>query len=402
MRHKLEDYRQFVDKNYIDRIYRLARPLKHMNVAHINSTFYGGGVAEILSSLIMLLNDAGIKTGWRILKGSEDFFNITKQIHNGLQGGEKIVLSNEEKSIYVNTSQVNSVFTHLEDHDLIFVHDPQPLPIIKYYRKTCPWIWRCHVDASNPDSKIWAYLRKFLVKYDAAVFSADQFRQKLPLPQHIIAPAIDPLDIKNVDLTDKQITRQLEKFHIPQDKPIIAQVSRFDRWKDPWGVIDAFNIVKKKTDCRLVLLGSMATDDPEGDKIYKGILEKAAENEEIHVISYESDLLVNALQRASSVIIQNSVKEGFGLTVCEALWKETPVVTRRVGGIPLQVRHGYNGYFATDLHDFSKMIVKVLRDRKLAKRLGKNGKAHVQKNFLITRLLEDHIRLYRKVLKIDE
>ena len=401
MMRKLEDYRQFVDKNYIERVRKLARPLKHTHLLHINSTFYGGGVAEILNSMVMLLNDAGIKAGWRILKGSEDFFNVTKQIHNALQGGEKILLSNEEKSLYVNTSQVNSLFTHLDNHDLIFVHDPQPLPLIKYYDKKCPWIWRCHIDASHPDAKVWAYLRKFLVNYDAAVFSSDAFRQKLPIPQHIIAPAIDPLSIKNADLTDKEVSKQLAKFNIPQDKPIIAQVSRFDRWKDPWGVIDAFGIVRKKVDCRLVLLGSMATDDPEGGEIYKGILEKAAGNEDIIVISYTSDILVNALQRASSVIIQNSTKEGFGLTVSEALWKGTPVVTRRVGGIPLQVRHGYNGYFATDLHDFAGKIVKLLKDKKLAKRLGKNGKNHVQKNFLITRLLEDHIKLYRKVLELD-
>jgi len=318
---------------------------------------------------------------------------------DALQGGD-VKLSNVEKSIYINTSQVNSVFTHLSNHDLVFVHDPQPLPMISFYRKKCPWVWRCHVDISKPNLKVWQYIKKFVVKYDTAVFSVNKFKQRLPIPQHVIMPAIDPIDIKNIDLSDKKIYEQLSNFDIPNDKPIIAQVSRFDRWKDPWGVIDAFSLIREKVDCRLVLLGSMATDDPEGDKIYKGILEKTAGNDNIHVISYESDILVNALQRASSVIIQNSVKEGFGLTVSEALWKGTPVITRKVGGIPLQVKDGFDGYFAYGLHDFARKTVKLLKDKKLAKRLGQNGKEHVRKNFLITRLLEDHIKLYRTVLKL--
>jgi trehalose synthase len=399
MRYHIEDYEQFVGKGYVNRIRQLAKPLKHKHVAHLNSTYYGGGVAEILSSLVMLLNDLDIVTGWRLLKGSGDFFNVTKQIHNSLQGG-KTVLSNKEKSIYINTNQVNSVFTHLDHHDLIFVHDPQPLPMISFYKKKCPWIWRCHIDISKPNPKLWSYLRKFMVKYDAIVFSAEQFRHKLPVPQHIIAPAIDPLDIKNLPMEESEIDKQLAKFDIPRDKPIIAQVSRFDRWKDPWGVIDAYQMIKKKVDCRLVLLGSVATDDPEGGKVYEGIVEKASADDDIHVISFESNTLVNALQRASSVILQNSIKEGFGLTVSEALWKSKPVITRAVGGIPLQVKHGYDGYFATDLHDFSRKTVKLLKDKKLAKKMGANGKKHIKNNFLITRLIEDHITLYRNVLKI--
>ena len=399
MRLKLDDYEKFAGKGFSERVYKLAKPLKHKHVAHLNSTYYGGGVAEILNSLVMLLNDVGITTGWRLIKGDKDFFDTTKQIHNALQG-ERERFSNQEKSTYINTNHTNSVFTHLDHHDLVFVHDPQPLPMIKFYKKSCPWIWRCHIDISNPTQSIWQYLKKFVVKYDAAVFSVDKFKQKLPIPQHIIPPAIDPLSSKNVDLKQSEIQAQLKKFDIPMDKPIIAQISRFDRWKDPWGVIDAYHLIKKKVDCRLVLLGAMAADDPEGDKIYEGIIEKSSGDDNIHVISFQSDLLVNALQRASSVIIQNSIREGFGLTVTEALWKGTPVVTRRVGGIPLQVKHGQNGYFATDLHDFANKTVKLLKDKKLAKKMGEHGRDHVSKNFLITRLIEDHLKLYKKVLKI--
>ncbi|MAG15462.1 glycosyl transferase family 1 [Candidatus Woesearchaeota archaeon] len=399
MRYKLKDYEQFAGKGFTEKIHELAKPLEHKHIAHLNSTYYGGGVAEILNSLVMLLNDVGIITGWRLIKGDKDFFDVTKQIHNALQG-EHEHFSNSEKSIYINTNHANSVFTHLDRHELVFVHDPQPLPMIHFYKKKCPWIWRCHIDISNPTHGIWSYLKKFVVKYDAAVFSVEKFKQKLPLPQHIIPPAIDPLSSKNVDMKESAINKQLKKFDIPTDKPIIAQISRFDRWKDPWGVIDAYHLIKKKFDCRLVLLGAVASDDPEGDKIYEGIIEKAASNDNIHVISFQSDMLVNALQRASSLIIQNSIREGFGLTVAEALWKGTPVLTRRVGGIPLQVKNGYNGYFATDLHDFSNKAVKLLKNKKLAKKMGANGREHVRKNFLITRLLEDHLKLYKNVLKL--
>ncbi len=398
MRYKLEDYEQFTDRQFLQRIENLAKPLQDKHVVHVNSTYYGGGVAEILTSLIMLLNDAGVKTGWRLLKGSEEFFSVTKQMHNGLQGLDAH-LSNREKSVYINTNQTNSVFTHLDHHDLVMIHDPQPLPLINYCKKEAPWIWRCHIDLSNPNPLVLNYLKRFTSKYDAAVFSTRQFARNLGMPHRIIAPAIDPLDIKNVEIPQKEIDRQLKKFDIPQDKPIIAQVSRFDRWKDPWGVIDAFGLVKKKVDCRLVLLGSPATDDPEGAKVYEGVLAKQEQSDDIHVISFQSDILVNAVQRASSVIIQNSVREGFGLTVSEALWKEKPVVTRKVGGIPLQVKHGKNGYFATDLHDFARKIEYLLTHKKEAKQMGKYGKAHVQKNFLITRLLEDHLKLYQSVLK---
>jgi trehalose synthase len=399
MHNKLKQYSEFVDPAYFSRISALAEPLKDKHVVHVNSTYYGGGVAEILESLIPFLNNAGIQTGWRLLKGNKDFFNVTKKFHDALQGAD-MGMSNLKKSVYMGTNRTNSIFTHLDHHDLVLIHDPQPLPLINFYQKKAPWLWRCHIDISKPNPGVWNYLKGYIKKYDGAIFSAKAFaRNGLNIPKHIIAPAIDPLSSKNMELKDSIITRYLNKFGIPQDKPIVSQVSRFDRWKDPWGVIDAFEMVRKKVDCRLILLGSMASDDPDGAKVYEGILEKSKSDPNIHVISYENSILVNAVQRVSAVVIQNSIKEGFGLTVSEALWKGTPVVTRKVGGIPLQIKHGVNGYFGTDLHNFSAKIVRLLQDKKLRNKMGSAGHDHVKKNFLITRLLEDHLKLYGKYIK---
>ena len=225
---KLEDYEKIVGRGFAQQVLKSAKPLRDDHVVHINSTYYGGGVAEILNSLVMLLNDAGITTGWRLLKGNQEFFNVTKQVHNALQG-EDVKFSSREKAIYLDANKANSVFTHLDHHDLVIVHDPQPLPMIRFSEKKCPWIWRCHVDISKPNFRVWNYLKKFVSRYDAAVFSTRAFERNIKIPQHIIAPAIDPLSIKNMDISDKEISRQLEKFGIPRDKPIIAQISRFDR-----------------------------------------------------------------------------------------------------------------------------------------------------------------------------
>jgi trehalose synthase len=395
----LDRYRDLVGDRAVNAIVEAAKPLSEKHIAHMNSAYYGGGVTEILSSMVPLMNDIGIYTGWRFLKGSPDFFIVTKKFHNALQG-EKINFSAMKRRIYIDTNKTNASYTHVSEHDCVIVHDYQPLPMLSFYRKTQPWIWRCHVDLSKPYRPVWNYLKKFVVRYDSVVVSASQFKQKLPNPQHIIHPSIDPLTSKNIELGDRAISKYMKKFNIPTDKPIISQISRFDRWKDPTGVIDAFRLIRKKVDCRLVLLGDMASDDPEGHRVYEEVIKKAAKyDSDVILISHENNVLVNALQRASSVVIQKSLKEGFGLTVSEALWKGTPVVAGNTGGIPLQVIHGKTGYLVNNMKECANYTIKLLKNPKLAKKLGRHGREHVRKNFLITRHLMDWVNVLRKTFK---
>lgn len=396
---KLRNYEKIVGKAYINEIRKAAEPLKGKHIIHFNSTFYGGGVAEILSSLVPLMNELGIRTGWRIIKGNPDFFSITKKFHNALQG-DKINLSKMKKIIYESVNKTNSIFSHVQGHDCIIVHDPQPLPLINYYKKTQPWIWRCHIDASHPNEELWNYLRTFIDKYDLAIFSKQEFIQSLKISQKIIQPSIDPLSPKNKDLSEQQMKKYLDKFDIKTNKPMICQISRFDKWKDPLGVIKAFKIIRKKVDCRLVLLGSMATDDPEGQKIHEKVLKHAKDISDIKVICFESNILVNSLQRISAVVIQKSLKEGFGLTVTEALWKKTPVVAGNVGGISLQVIDGETGYLVSSPEECAQAVIDLLKHPKKAKAMGEKGHEHVKKNFLITRHLLDYIKLLKEVLNL--
>ena len=395
----LKNYGSIVGEKLVGEIYEEAAPLEDKHVEHINSTYYGGGVAEILSSLTLLMNDVGIKTGWRLLKGSQDFFNVTKKFHNALQG-ENIRLSENKKKIYTECSEINSIIMHIHSLDAIIVHDPQPLPLINFYKKKQPWIWRCHIDLSNPNKELWSYLKQFIEKYDAVVVSMEQYKQKdLQKPHHIIQPSIDPLTVKNKFIPDSVVKRYLSKFGVDLDKPVISQVSRFDKWKDPLGVVNSFEIIKKQVDCKLVLLGSMATDDPEGEIIYNRLMEKVKGNNDIIVINYADDFLVNCLQRASDVVIQKSIREGFGLTVTEALWKGTPVVGGNAGGIPLQVIDGKNGYLVNNVKECADRTIKLLKDPRLREELGTAGIGHVKKNFLITRHLMDYIHLLKGMIK---
>jgi trehalose synthase len=296
------------------------------------------------------------------------------------------------------------MFTHLEQHDLVIIHDPQPLPLISFYKKTQPWIFRCHIDISNPNKEVWEYLKGFIQKYDHFVVSLPEYKKDdLDISQTIIHPAIDPLTAKNKPVSDAKITKYIEKFGIDCKKPMISQVSRFDPWKDPIGVVKVFERVRKKTSCQLVLLGQFATDDPEGHKILMSLqkkVDKSPFKNDIKLLVVDNAFLVNCLQRASAVVIQKSLKEGFGLTVTEALYKGTPVVASNVGGIPLQVIDGENGFLHNphDLNGFSKSIIKLLKDEKLRATMGKAGKEHVKKNFLITRLMLDWLHLMNKVL----
>ncbi|PIW10138.1 MAG: glycosyl transferase family 1, partial [Caldiserica bacterium CG17_big_fil_post_rev_8_21_14_2_50_35_7] len=279
------------------------------NILDINSTYMGGGVAEILSSMVPLINNVGIDEDWRILHGNPDFFTITKKFHNALQGG-KIHFTEMKKKLYLKTNEEFSAYTRLGQNQVVIIHDPQPLPLITFYKKRQPWIWRCHIDLTSPNKKLWDFLKNFILQYDIVVISLENYRHKdLYVDQRVIPPAIDPLSPKNVELPRVTIEKYLKKFHILLDKPIITQISRFDKWKDPEGVIDVFKKVKEEVDARLILCGSMATDDPEGYKIYERVKRKAdklIEKGDVILITSENNILVNVLQRASSVIIQKS------------------------------------------------------------------------------------------------
>jgi len=399
---KIENYYDIVGDKIISSIYKRMRNLYGKHVLNINSTYIGGGVAEILSSLVPLMNDVGLEAGWRTVHGNIDFYGITKKFHNALQG-EKINFSDMKKIQYERVNLHFSSYTHINNHDYVVIHDPQPLPLIKFYKKRQPWIWRCHIDLSAPDKDLWSYLKNFIIKYDIVIVSSEKYMSKdLPLEYKIITPAIDPLTSKNKDISDAVIEKHLKKYEVPTDKPLITQISRFDKWKDPLGVVDVYKKVKEKIDCRLVLCGNMATDDPEGLAIFEKIkhsAKKLIDNKDIILLTVENSILVNALQRSSAVIIQKSLREGFGLTVTEALWKETPVVTTNVGGIPLQIQDGVNGYLMepNDIDGFTDRIVEILKNPSLAKELGKKGKETVKEKFLVTRILTDYLDLMNEI-----
>lgn len=398
----LNKYRKICGNEVINLLHTKARLFANKHMVFISSTYEGGGVAEMLNSLIFLFNEIGIKVGWRILHGSRDFFSITKQFHNGLQG-EKIGLSQKKKHLYYETNKSFMTFTHIDQHDLIVVHDPQPLPLIDFYKKKQPWIFRCHIDLSKPDPNLWTYLKNYIEKYDHVIISKSEYYKDLKIPFTVINPAIDPLSIKNRPLTDKIVKHWLDKYNINRDKPFIAQISRFDKWKDQLGVIKVFEKVREKVNCSLVLLGSLATDDPEGESIYKKVLKKVEKNKykhDIKVLLLNSDILVNCIQREAAVVIQKSLREGFGLVVTEALYKGTPVVASKIGGIPLQIIDGFNGFLLEpeDYQGFANKITMLLKKDKLRHELGRNGTLHVKNNFLIVRLMLDWLNVFEKCL----
>ena len=359
---QIEEYEQFVGAETIERIKEKAKSLHDVHVTNINSTYYGGGVAQLLSSLTLLMHSLGIPTGWRAIHGPPDFFSITKKMHNALQGG-KINLTNMKLNIYEEVVFENSIRNHL-DHDIIIVHDPQPLPIIQYYRKKSPWIWRCHLDLSHPDQELWNYLTPSIEKYDVVILSRREYKQNLKTQQLFFMPAIDPFSITNKPLSEDDIDERLSHYKIPTDLPLVTQISRFDRWKDPEGVIEAFKLARKEVECTLVLLGNVASDDPEGEEVYKSLLD--SREERIIILSRQDGALVNALQRRSAVVLQKSIREGFGLTVSEAMWKGTPVIGGNVGGIRDQIEDGVNGFLVSSVEDAADRIVKLVRNDPLS------------------------------------
>lgn len=393
---KLDDYRSIAGDETVDAIMERASALSEKHVVHINATSHGGGVAEILNSLVFLMNDAGIDTEWRLIKGPPDFFSVTKGFHNALQGG-KFKLTDRRKKVYMDTTEKNAAMMKLY-HDFVVVHDPQPLALIEFYKRKQPWVWRCHIDITNPNPDIWKYLSRFVRKYDRMIVSMKDYRKRVT-KNRIICPSIDPLSYVNQRMTESKARGMLERRGVDTSRPVVSQVSRFDKWKDPLGVIRAYRMVRRKQDCQLVLMGNMALDDPEGIKIYDRVSRVAEGDEDIILITETNGRLVNALQKVSSVVLQKSIREGFGLTVSEALWKGTPVVGGNVGGIPLQIKDGETGYLVSSVRECADRVLRLLKDPELAGKMGEAGRQHVKENFLITRHLDDYVRLFSEFVK---
>lgn len=392
----LDRYRKIVGNEAVERIFEEARGLRKKHVVHVNSTLYGGGVAEMLNSIVYLMNQAGVDTGWRVMKGTPEFFVVTKKFHNALQG-ERIDASVSRKRVYYKINKRFAEISHFEHHDFVIVHDVQPLPLINYKKKRQPWIWRCHVDLSDPEPNTYNYLKKFIAKYDCIVISNKKFACPVRGKCSVIFPSIDPLSAKNKEMKPQKIAKILRRRGIDLNKPIVSQVSRFDKWKDHFGVIEAFKRVRKRVDCQLVLLGSMADDDPEGPILYKRILDNSKRLKDVHVLAEYNDYLVNALQRASSVVLQKSIREGFGLTVSEAMWKGKPVIGGNAGGIPLQIKNNETGFIVRNINTCSKRMLFLLKNPEKAEEMGARGKEFVKENFLVTRHLVDYFRLLKSL-----
>lgn len=391
----LEAYEPFVGRQTIEELKYLAERLKGRRIQHLNSTAVGGGVAEILNRLVPLLNELGLPTRWDVIKGGEQFFDVTKTMHNALHG-QSARFGRREIRTFLETTAENLRALPLEG-DILFIHDPQPAGLIQARRRHGGrWLWRCHIDVSAPHLGVWRFLERFVDQYDAAVFSASQFAQRLPIRQFLIAPSIDPLSDKNRELSEETISQVLHRLEIPRDRPLVTQVSRFDRLKDPVGVIEVFRLVRKTVQCRLILVGGGATDDPEGAQVLAEVRERARKDPEILILELPptSHVEINAIQRASAVIVQKSLREGFGLTVSEALWKAKPVVASAVGGIPLQIAHKYSGMLCRSIEGAAFAIKQCLNSPSFAKRLGEHGREHVRQNFLLTRHLKEYLLLF--------
>jgi trehalose synthase len=387
----IEDYEALIGRENVERIREKARKFKGLRVANFNSTYYGGGVAEMLSSLTLLMNSLGLRTEWRVIQGTADFFSITKKMHNALQGG-KIDLSSIKKEIFEQVIYENSVRNSL-GHDFVIVHDPQPLPLIEHYEKKCPWIWRCHLDLSRPDAGMWKYLRRWIDTYDAVIVSCPEYRQEMKPPQRIFMPAIDPFTIKNRHLSDKEIDERLAHYEIPTDLPLVVQISRFDPWKDPKGVVEAFKLASKEVEARLVLLGNFATDDPEGEEIFNSLC-ACRDERSLILTSGDDTALVNALQTRAAVVLQKSLREGFGLTVAEAMWKGRAMIGGNVGGIRYQIEDGIDGFLVSSSEDAAERIVRLLKDEKLREEMGRKARETVREKFLLTRYVEEYLDLF--------
>jgi len=372
---------------------KLSGRLQKRKFLHINSTREGGGVAEILHRMIPMLQEFGIDARWEVIKGDAAFYDMTKKIHNSLQG-EPEHFTKDMWDYHLEVNRKNSETLDLEA-DAVLIHDPQPAPLV-LFRKSGAWIWRCHIDVSNPRRETWDVLRRYCEQYDAAVFSVSKFARAMRMHEFIVPPSIDPVSEKNRELSPEEIQGSANRFDIPLDRPVILQVSRFDRFKDPIGVIKAYRMAKKYNDCVLVLAGSPASDDPEGVKVLDEVKQNAADDPDIRVLMLPpfSDRDINALQRIATVVLQKSLKEGFGLTVSEAMWKGKPVIGGAVGGIPLQIMHSVTGFLVHSIEGTAFRIRQLLNNPDMGKKMGEQAREFVRNNFLITRQMRDYLSIW--------
>jgi trehalose synthase len=393
----LEDYRAIVGNPEIEELHFLARDVKGTRVKMVNSTAVGGGVAEILNRLIPLLGEMEIPTQWDVITGGNDFFEVTKAFHNALHGKE-YKLTRQAQETFLSYNEQNRQRMHF-DEDVVVIHDPQPAPLVcvREGGRKNHWIWRCHIDLSNPNHEVWGFLRPYVERFDAAIFSSQSFARQLPIPQYLFYPCIDPLSEKNKELDEAIVQKVCDDFNIDRKRPIVTQVSRFDRLKDPVGVIHAYKLAKQYVDCQLVLAGGGASDDPEGAAVLQEVRDAAGNDPDIFILDLPPwcALEINALQRASTIIVQKSIKEGFGLTVTEALWKGKPTIAGAVGGIPNQIIHKLTGVLVHSVEGCAYQIRYLLTHPDFAQQLGASGKEHVKENFLITTNIRRWLLLFR-------
>ena len=405
----IDAYRVVVGDRTIDELFRLAAPMKGKRLQHVNATRAGGGVAEILNRAVPLMAELGLDVSWDVLRGEDEFYAVTKKFHNAIQG-DPIEITSTDLEIFLKWNRINEKEIDLHG-DFVIIHDPQPCAMIETKRATSrrpsgpgqKFIWRCHIDAANPNRRLWNFLSTYIQRYDGSLFSAPQFTGVLPIPQYLVAPSIDPLSDKNKPLTEEQVSAVCERHGIDMKRPILTQVSRYDRFKDPVGVVETYRMVKQTNDCQLVLAGGGASDDPEGMEVLAEVREAAGNDPDIHVLMLPNDahIEINALQRASTVVIQKSLKEGFGLTVSEALWKGKPVIGGATGGIPLQILNGVNGYLVNSPEGAAFRTRFLLNHPEVAQEMGRRGIEQVRQNFLTTRKLRDYLMIMNATTTSD-
>jgi trehalose synthase len=394
----LDEYAKVTGGDVIDHLRQLAEPLRGMKLVHVNSTRSGGGVAEILDKFVPLTRELGIDATWEVITGEESFYHCTKSMHNALQG-HQVGISEKALNAYLDTNRANAerLRPQLEEADFVIIHDPQPAPLLHF----CPgrkgkWVWRCHIDASHPYRPVWRYLRRFVSPFEASIFSLAAFAQALPHPEYIIPPSIDPLSEKNIDLEDGFVTSTCEQFGIDRHRPIVTQISRYDRFKDPVGVIRAYQMAKRFVpSLQLVLAGGGASDDPEGESVLEEARAAAGSDKDIHILLLppDSHRVINALQRAADIVVQKSTREGFGLTVTEGLWKGKPVIGGNTGGIRLQVIDHHTGFLVNSPEGAALRIRYLLHQPDKIAAMGVKAREFVRDNFLITRQLREYLTL---------